>query len=434
MSGHYLMFHAGVIINYAGSIDTVSADMGEIRPTLMGSVPRLYEKIYRPGAGDAMARLGGQAADLPLGQASGRDLGGPARSRASRCRRRWRPSAAWPTGWFSPSCATAPASGSASSSPAARRSTPTSPGSSSRRLPILEGYGLTETSPVIAVNTFQDLRLGTVGRPLPGVEVRIAADGEIITRGPNVMKGYYNKPEATGEALDPDGWFHTGDIGHIDADGFLRITDRKKDLIVTAGGKNIAPQPIENMVRTSKCVLNAVMLGDRRAFPIMLVVPNLGLLRAWAKRHAYAFIDDDALLARAETHEKIEREVKRMLRDLARFEMPKRFVLLTRDFSVEAGELTPTLKVRRRIVEQRYRDRIEAAYGRNRDAPRLSPRRRVPTQHPPALAITSTSAGSGSGPFPTTRSPGSSTRAASRIQPGPLRTRHPAPPRASRPP
>jgi long-chain acyl-CoA synthetase len=230
------------------------------------------------------------------------------------------------------------------------------------KLPILEGYGLTETSPVISVNTFRDLRLGTVGKPLPGVEVKIAHDGEILTRGPHVMKGYFNQPEATREVLEPDGWFHTGDIGEIDADGFLRITDRKKDLIVTAGGKNIAPQPIENIVRTSKWVLNAVMLGDRRAYPIMLVVPNLTLLREWARRHAYDFVDDDALLARAETHEKVEREVKRMLRDLARYEVPKRFVLVKEDFSIEAGELTPTLKVRRRVVEQRYHDRIEAAY------------------------------------------------------------------------
>ena len=162
--------------------------------------------------------------------------------------------------------------------------------------------------------------------------------------------------------LDPDGWFHTGDIGELDADGFLRITDRKKDLIVTAGGKNIAPQPIENIVRSSKWVLNAVMLGDRRAYPIMLVVPNLTLLREWASAIPTRSSTMTLCCPGPETHEKIEREVKRMLRDLARYEVPKRFVLVKEDFSIEAGELTPTLKVRRRIVEQRYKDRIEAAY------------------------------------------------------------------------
>jgi long-chain acyl-CoA synthetase len=362
MAGHYLMTHAGAIINYAGSIDTVSTDMGEIRPTLMCSVPRLYEKIYGRVQENAMAgsaikrqifrwakRVGETCVDLtlagkpvPLSLAAQRGVADRLVFRKLRDR----------TGnrlrFFV-------SGGAPLNADIARFFL-------AAGLPILEGYGLTETSPVISVNTFKDLRLGTVGKLLPGVEVKIAADGEIVTRGPNVMKGYYNNPDATREVLDPDGWFRTGDIGEIDADGFLRITDRKKDLIVTSGGKNIAPQPIENIVRTSKWVLNAVMLGDRRAYPIMLVVPNIALLREWARRHAYDFVDDDALLARAETHEKIEREVKRMLRDLARYEVPKRLVLVKEDFSVEAGELTPTLKVRRRIVEQRYKERIEAAY------------------------------------------------------------------------
>ena len=229
-------------------------------------------------------------------------------------------------------------------------------------MPILEGYGLTETSPVMAVNTFEHHKLGTVGRAIPGVEIRIAPDGEIITRGPNVMRGYYNKPEATRDALDGDGWFHTGDIGLIDAEGFLRITDRKKDLIVTAGGKNIAPQPIENLAKTSKFVSNAVMLGDRRPFPIMLVVPNEDSVRGWARHKGLGDGGLEQLLARAEVQQKVEREVRMTLRDLAQFEMPKRLLLLPRDFSVEGGELTPTLKVRRRIVEQRHRDAIEALY------------------------------------------------------------------------
>jgi long-chain acyl-CoA synthetase len=229
-------------------------------------------------------------------------------------------------------------------------------------LPILEGYGLTETSPVITVNTFDNVRIGTVGKTIPLVTVRIAADGEILTTGPNVMKGYYRKPEATAEVLDPDGTFHTGDIGEIDPDGFLKITDRKKDLIVTAGGKNIAPQPIEGRVKSSKFVANAVMLGDTRRFPIMLIVPNLGNLTAWARHKGVTFADNRTLLENPMVVEKMEREMQVVLRDLAHFEMPKKVILLEKDFTVESGELTPTMKVKRRVVEKNYKDRIEALY------------------------------------------------------------------------
>jgi len=229
-------------------------------------------------------------------------------------------------------------------------------------LTILEGYGLTETSPVIAVNRPDRLKPGSVGPPLQNVEVKIAEDGEVLTRGPHVMRGYYNRPEATREVLTTDGWFHTGDIGELSADGFLRITDRKKDLIVTAGGKNIAPQPIENMVKANRYILNAVLLGDRRNFPIMLLVPNVPVLREWARRRQLDAADDAALLAHPDTAEKLEREVKRTLQGLARFEQPKRFVVVPQDFSIEAGELTPTLKVRRRVVEEKYRTQIEAVY------------------------------------------------------------------------
>jgi long-chain acyl-CoA synthetase len=204
-----------------------------------------------------------------------------------------------------------------------------------------------------------------VGLPIPGVEVKIKPDGEIVTRGPNVMTGYYKKPEATSDALESDGWFHTGDIGLLDADGFLKITDRKKDLIVTAGGKNIAPQPIESLAKTNRFVANAVMLGDRRPFPVMLVVPNFETLSAWAAKEGLASADQAALVALPEVRQKMETEIRNTLRDLAQFEMPKKFLLLPRDFSIEAGELTPKLSVRRKVVEEHHRAAVEALYAQH---------------------------------------------------------------------
>jgi long-chain acyl-CoA synthetase len=362
MFGHYSMFYAGVVINYAGSIDTVAADMQERRPTMMASVPRLYEKIYsrvldsvRASSAPrrhvfAWARRVGEEwvartlarAPIPPTLALQRRLADVLVFSKLRARTGGR-IRFFISGGAPLSAEIAQFFGAAG-------------------MPILEGYGLTETSPVMAVNTFGHTKLGTVGRPIPEVEIRIAPDGEIVTRGPNVMRGYYGKPQATADAIDGDGWFHTGDIGLIDAEGYLRITDRKKDLIVTAGGKNIAPQPIENLAKRSKFVSNAVMLGDRRPFPIMLVVPNPEPLRAWAARHGLPTDDVERLVARPEVHTKLEREVRKTLRDLAQFEMPKKFLLLPRDFSVEGGELTPTLKVRRRVVEERHKAAIEALY------------------------------------------------------------------------
>jgi long-chain acyl-CoA synthetase len=228
-------------------------------------------------------------------------------------------------------------------------------------LVILEGYGLTETSPVMAVNTPANFRLGTVGKPIAGVEVTIASDGEILTRGPNVMKGYYNKPTATAEAIDSEGWFHTGDIGEI-RDGFLAITDRKKDIIVTAGGKNIAPQPIENKIKTNKYVSQAVMIGDKRKFPVVLVVPNWDSLEKWAKLQNILWTDRAQLLAMPTIRKKMEKEVASEVSELARYEMPKKVALLEHDFSIERGELTPTLKVKRRVVDKTYKKQIDDLY------------------------------------------------------------------------
>jgi long-chain acyl-CoA synthetase len=228
-------------------------------------------------------------------------------------------------------------------------------------LVILEGYGLTETSPVIAVNTPDNFRIGTVGKPIDGVEVRIAADGEILTRGPHVMKGYYSKPEATREAIEPDGWFHTGDIGEL-RDGFLAITDRKKDIIVTAGGKKVAPQPLENKVKTNKYVAQAVMIGDKRKFPSILVVPNFDQLEKWAMKRNIIWTDRAQLLRMPTIQAKMEKEVNNELAGAAHFELPKKVGLLEHDFSIERGELTPTQKVKRRAIDTHYKALIDSLY------------------------------------------------------------------------
>jgi len=229
-------------------------------------------------------------------------------------------------------------------------------------LPIIEGYGLTETSPVLTLNPADRPKFGSVGKAIPGVEIKIAADGEILARGPNIMRGYYNQPDATREAIDADGWLHTGDIGEVDAEGYLKITDRKKDLIKTAGGKYIAPQPIENTVKLNKFVASAVVLGDQRKFPIVLVVPNFDQLERWARERSLSYASHVDLIALADVRAKMEREVMGGLRELAKFEMPKKVVLIERDFTIDSGELTPSLKVKRRVVEKNYRAVIDRAY------------------------------------------------------------------------
>ena len=369
MAGHYLMLKAGVIINYAQSVETVPADMADRKPTVMASVPRLYEKIYARVLEGVMAgpplrqkifwwakRTAERWADL--------DIAGKPIPPAIAFQKRLADKLV-----FSKLQARTGGRVKFFISGGAPLSADIARFFYAAGLPVLEGYGLTETSPVIAVNTFEHKRLGTVGRPIPGVEVRIAADGEILCRGPNVMKGYYNKPEATAEVMDRDGWFHTGDIGLIDQDGFLKITDRKKDIIVTAGGKNIAPQPIENRIKTNPLILNAVMLGDRRKYPIMLVVPNYDKLRGWLAAEGRPGGSDAELAKRSEVREKVERELRGSLHDLAQFEMPQKVLLLTHDFTLESGELTPTLKVKRRVVEQRHSDRIDALYAEGGTGP-----------------------------------------------------------------
>jgi len=233
---------------------------------------------------------------------------------------------------------------------------------------IHEGYGLTETSPVIAVNTPVNHRIGTVGKTLPNIEVRIAEDGEILVRGPSVFKGYWNRPEETKAAL-VDGWFKTGDIGNIDADGYLSVTDRKKDLIKTSGGKFIAPQPIENSLKLNSFVGVAAILGERRKFPAVMISPNFTLLEEWARTNNIRFSSRAELVANPKVQALYEEIVEGINQNLARFEKLKRVLVVADEFTPDNGIMTPTLKLRRRVVEERYRQQIEDLYTQAEAAP-----------------------------------------------------------------
>jgi long-chain acyl-CoA synthetase len=228
---------------------------------------------------------------------------------------------------------------------------------------ILEGYGLTETCPALTFNRPGRFKFGSVGQALPGVDLRIADDGEILARGPNVAtRGYHGQPEATAAVFEPDGWFHTGDIGRLDEDGFLFITDRKKDLIVTAGGMNLAPQNIENLLKTDPFVSQAMVYGDRRPYPVALVTVNPEELAAFAREHGILATDRDVVVKHPQVVERVGRIVEEKNAQLQSYAKIKRFAVLPADFTQDGGELTPTMKVKRKVVVEKYRDIIEELY------------------------------------------------------------------------
>jgi long-chain acyl-CoA synthetase len=228
-------------------------------------------------------------------------------------------------------------------------------------LPVFEGYGLTETSPIVCVNTYEKLKFGSVGTVLEKTEVRLADDGELLVRGPQVMQGYYRDPEATAAAL-VDGWLHTGDIARIDDEGVISIVDRKKEIIVTAGGKNIAPQPIENELKIDKFISQAFVYGDRKPYLVALLTPNLERLLDFAQHEKLPYFDLDDLVTHARVLKLYEERLQQVNQTLPRYETIKTFSLLPRDFSVDGGELTPTLKLKRKVIYAKYHDQIERLY------------------------------------------------------------------------
>ncbi len=358
----YCYFLRGCTIAYAESVAAVAQNMMEVKPQVFVSVPRVYEKVYSKVQE-------GVAASSPIKQklfAWAVDLG--RRSLAYRLKKQR------PPGFQGLQLAFADklvfskikarlggrfdfaVSGGA---PLARDLAEFFWGAG---IAIYEGYGLSETSPVISVNTQEHVKMGTVGQPIADVQVKIAEDGEILARGPNIMQGYWHMEKETAEVLDADGWFHTGDIGEIDADGFLRITDRKKELIINAYGKNVAPAPIENSLKGSRFIGQAVVIGDRRKFLSALLVPDFEALKPWAEKQGIATADNAQLIADPKVKELIGHEVAAVNANLAGFEKIVAWELLPNEFTLETGEITPTLKVKRRVVNQKYGTIIDRLY------------------------------------------------------------------------
>ena len=351
----------GVSMAYAESIETVAENLQEVKPTIMVSVPRLFEKIYARVMDNILAgsslkkkiffwalKVGKACGELTLQK---QPIPGSLRRRRNLAHKLVFSKILEKTGgrvrFF--------VSGGA---PLAKD---IAEFFYALGIVVLEGYGLTESSPVIACNTFDNLKFGTVGKPIPGVEVKIASDGEILARGPNIMKGYYKKEEETREALE-GGWLHTGDIGHFDAEGFLVITDRKKDLIVTSGGKNVAPQPIENVLKQNPFIANAVVIGGSRKFIAALIVPNFEKLEEYAKSKGVGYVNRRDLIQNEAVVRFLLEEVDRSTPNLAPYEKVKKIAVLERDFEIERGEITPTLKVKRNIVEGKYKELIDSLY------------------------------------------------------------------------
>ena len=357
----YVYLFSGVTIVFAESFDTIARDMGQVRPTVLTGVPRVYEKLHARVLEGAQAAGAAKAMTFRLALAAGL-----ARAKAVLRGKH-------------PDPLTSLASGlgdrlvfSVIRQKLGGRLRFVASGSAplgadvmeffyAIGIPIIEGYGLTETAPILTFNPLNAPRVGTVGLPIKGVELRIAEDGEILARGPNIMKGYFNKPEATAAALE-GGWFHTGDIGYIDPEGYLAITDRKKDLLVTSGGKKIAPQPIETILKRSPLVAEAVLLGDRRKYAAALIVPEFNALERRLKDLGRPPATRDELIARSDVVALYQEIIDGLNRELSQYERIKRIALLPREFSVDSGELTPTLKVKRKVVEDRWRQQIERLY------------------------------------------------------------------------
>jgi long-chain acyl-CoA synthetase len=365
MAGYYSVFSQGATIAFAESIETVAENLREVHPTIMTSVPRLFERIrnkilatvekdkpmkqkifhwamdvgkeyYKTLDGGRMStglKLRNALADKLVFSTIREKMGGKLRFFVSG-------GAALPLDIMEFFL--------------------------SAGLPVIEGYGMTEASPVIAANSSSDICPGTVGKPLANVQVRIAADGEILARGENIMKGYLHDSDFTREAIDAEGWLHTGDIGKFTKGGYLKITDRKKNIFVSSGGKNIAPQPVEEALAQSRFIDQIMLIGDRREYCTALIVPNNEVLQDAAREAGIVAGSTEELLRHPGIIRVVQQDIDTLQRDFSKYEKVRRFALLPQPFSVESGEMTPTLKIKRHVVAKNYADVIEQLYADER--------------------------------------------------------------------
>jgi long-chain acyl-CoA synthetase len=358
----YMYLHKGMAVYFAESLQTIGPNMREVSPTVLVGVPRIFEKIYQRIQESAAERGKVSVVLLAWSVSVAREY--------AKCVLAHQPI---PLDLkFKHSIASKLVFSKWQRAFGGKMRLLVSGGAAlpedlsyiylGAGIPIVQGYGLTETSPVVTTSSIDDIRPGTVGKAIPNVEIRIAEDGEIEVRGPNVMRGYYNKPEETRAVFTSDGWFKTGDVGTLDKDGFLRITDRKKELFKTSGGKYIAPQPIEQAIKGSRFVNQVVLIGSERKFPAALIVPVWEQLESYCKLKGIEVKSRSELCSHPRIVDLMQRQIDALTPNLAKYERIKKVALLENEFTIEGGELTPTLKVKRRVIDEKYRDVIEELY------------------------------------------------------------------------
>jgi len=361
----YMYLHKGMAVYFAESLQTIGPNLREVSPTVLVGVPRIFEKIYQRIRESAAERGKVSVALLAWSISVAREyakfvLAHKPVPAVLKCKHsiasklvfsKWQRA-------FGGKMRLLVSGGAALAEDLSYIYV-------GAGIPIVQGYGLTETSPVITTSSIDNIRPGTVGKAIPNVEIRIAEDGEIEVRGPNVMRGYYNKPEETRAVFTSDGWFKTGDVGTLDKDGFLRITDRKKELFKTSGGKYISPQPIEQAIKGSRFVNQVVLIGAERKFPAALIVPVWEQLESYCKLKGIEVKSRSELCRHPRIIDLIQRQIEALTPNLAKYERIKKIALLENEFTIEGGELTPTLKVKRRVIDEKYRDVIEALYSEN---------------------------------------------------------------------